>query len=274
MTQPTMTGEPRGSSSAPLKGRSMLEVAWCRKSLIGLATVFGLGLGVLFYTQATPQYQSKAQILIVKKRPDSFTGIDTRNLAIEDYVGTHKTLIESPTIINGAIQKRNLAKLECFTDKEDLTELIQKSLTVRRNLTGNAAGANSPNNNHVLDLAFRTTNPVEATAVLDAIIESYKDYLEETYRVIGDDMLKLITQARDVLQQDLKNQDTAYRKFRQEAPLLLSQKQQDGPSVTQQRLSGIESKRSALLVRRAEIQGYLKQSTPAWRLTAVRKSCW
>jgi len=116
--------------------------------LVGLGVVVGLILGLLYYAQTTPVYQSKAQILVVKKRPDTFTGIDTRQLAIEDYVATHKTLIESPTIIEGAIQRRNLASLECFAGKEELTELIQKSLIVTRN---RSAGTN----NNVLDLSFR-----------------------------------------------------------------------------------------------------------------------
>jgi len=59
------------------------------------------------------------------------------------------------------------------------------------------------------------------------------------------------------LQLDLKKQDAGYRTFRKEAPLLLS-RNKDGASLTQERLSSIESKRSGLLVRKAEIQGYLQ----------------
>ena len=246
----TVTEVTERSNAALLMGRSLLEIAWNRKSLIALGVGVGLIVGLLYYAQTTPVYQSKAQILVVKKRPDTFTGIDTRNLSIEDFVATHKTLIESPTIIDGAIQRRNLASLECFAGKEELTELIQRSLIVTRNRS-------SGTNNNVLDLSFRTTKPAESAVVLNAIIESYKDYLDLTYRNISDDTLKLITQARDVLQQDLKKQDTAYRAFRQEAPLLLS-RNKDGASLTQERLSSIESKRSALLVRKAEIQGYLQ----------------
>ena len=251
MAQPTaMTDEPQNGLPALVMGRGLLAIAWNRKYLVGLGVVVGLIGGLMFYAQATPVYQSKAQVLVVKKRPDTFTGIDTRNLAIEDFVATHKTLIESPTIIEGAIERRSLASLESFAGKPDLTELIQKSLTVARN---RSAGTN----NNVLDLSFRTTDPSDSAVVLNAIIQNYKDYLDVTYRNISDDTLKLITQARDVLQQDLKKQDTAYRAFRHEAPVLLS-RNKDGASLTQERLSSIEAKRSALLVRKAEIQGYLQ----------------
>ena len=75
-------------------------------------------LGVLYYAQATPVYQSTAQVLVVKKRPDAVTGVDTRHLAIEDYVATHQVLIRSPLIIERAIQKHDLGACESFARRE------------------------------------------------------------------------------------------------------------------------------------------------------------
>src|SRR4051794_24505170 len=119
MTQTAMSMESQQEgSSAYLVGRGLLEIAWNRKSLVALGIVVGLVLGLLYYVQATPVYQSKAQVLVVKKRPDNITGMDTRHLAIEDYVATHQTLIKSPLIVERAIQKRNLAALESLAHKE------------------------------------------------------------------------------------------------------------------------------------------------------------
>src|SRR5207248_1116862 len=61
--------------------------------------------------------------------------------------------------------------------------------------------------------------------------------------------------AQEVLKTDLKKQEDAYRAFREQSPLLLRGK--DGVNLTQDRLTSIEAKRSALLLRKAEIQGYL-----------------
>src|ERR1043165_7001264 len=151
------------SAFSPLKTRSLLEIAWNRKSLIALGIIVGLTVGVLLYVQATPVYQSKAQVLVVKKRPDNVTGIDTRNLVIEDYVATHTTLIESRTIIDRAIHNGQLNVLHCFADRDELTEFIKKSLTVSRN---RSAGATS----NVLDLSFRWTHALECPTGLQAII--------------------------------------------------------------------------------------------------------
>src|SRR5205807_1005264 len=150
----------------------------------------------------------------------------------------------SPLIVERAIQKRNLAALASLAHKEDLTEFVIKALSVSRN---RAAGSNTSN---VLDLSFRGTSATECPIILSALLDTYKDFLEETYRNISEDTLKLVLQARDVLQKDLMTQEKAYRAFRKEAPLLLM-RGKEGASLTQEQLSSIESKRSALLVRKA-----------------------
>lgn len=237
--------------SLPVIHRNLMEIVWKHKSLVALGLFAGLVLGGLAYMLWPPVYQSKAQILVIKRRPDIITGIDTRNLVIEDYVATHKALIESPTIIKLAIDKRDLTSLSSLRNAEFPIETIQKSLTVTRNRS-----AGSTNNNSVLDLALRARDDTEAAQILLAIIESYNDYMEETYRDTSDDTVKLITEARNVLKKDLRDQEDAYRLFRKEAPVLLT-KNRDGTTLTQERFGSIELKRSALLVKKAELQGYI-----------------
>src|SRR5579884_3622030 len=94
--------------------RGYLEIAWQRKNLIALWVVAALVVGVLYWAQATRVYQAKAQVLVIKKRPDNVTGLDTRNLVIEDYVATHQALIKSPLIIDRAIKRHNLDQLKCL----------------------------------------------------------------------------------------------------------------------------------------------------------------
>jgi capsular exopolysaccharide synthesis family protein len=250
MAQLITTEEPRSAISALLKGRSILEIAWSRKFLVGLGVVVGLALGLVYYNQSAPVYQSKAQVLIVKKRHDSVTGIDTRNLSIEDFVATHKTLVESPLIIEKAIEQHHLDGLECFDGADDLVEVILRSLSVTRN---RSAGIN----NNVLDFSFRATNPAESLVVLNAVIDSYRKFLDATFRDTSGEMLKLIQKEHDMAQQDLAKHEMEYQRFRQQATVLLSGTK-DGTTLAKERLSSIESKLSTLLVRKAEIRSYLE----------------
>lgn len=240
--------------SLPLPGQSgpnLLDIAWRRKSLIALGIVVGMVVGVLYYAQAKPIYQSRAQVLLVKKRPDSVTGIDTRQTGIEDLVATHQTIIKSPFIIKRAMRRSSLAELPCFVGDDDPPETIFKGMSATRNKT---VGVNTSN---VLDLAFRTTSAEDSTKILNAVIESYQDYLDEDYNKVSNDTLGLVLKAQNILEKDLKKLKQEHNAFlANDAPVLLRDK--DGvPPLTHERLGSIEAKRTGLLVRKAEIQGNL-----------------
>src|SRR5262249_58305699 len=98
--------------------------------------------------------------------------------------------------------------------------------------------------------------------VLGAIIDSYRDFLDETYRNVSDNTLELITKARDILEKDLAEKEKKYRAFREESPLLW-RGGKDGLTFGQTRLADIDSKRSALLVRAAELRERLQALTEA-----------
>ncbi len=94
--------------------------------------------------------------------------------------------------------------------------------------------------------------------ILGAVIDSYKDFLDETYRNVSDDTLKLIEKARDLLDRDLKDKRKKYRTFRENSPLVAEATPKDGVTPSQARLGELESKRLVLIVRAAEIEERLR----------------
>ena len=89
------------------------------------------------------------------------------------------------------------------------------------------------------------------------------DFLVETYRSVDEETVKLITEARDVLQKDLARKAKEYQEFRQNAPLLTRGK--DGATIHQETLSSLQSARSALRLRKAKLQGHLAAVEAAMR---------
>jgi capsular exopolysaccharide synthesis family protein len=231
----------------------LLAIAWQRKALLVLGVVLGLGAGTLFYAQRTPVYESSAQILVVKKRPDALpiAGLDASRLSVfDDYVPTHLAILKSPLIAGRAVKKRQLESLAAFAGHGDPTNAIIGALVVKRDIS-DAAGSSSK----ILTLSYRGAPADDCTTVLTAVIDSYKDFLEETFRDVSGETLEHITKARDILRQDLAEKEKAYREFRQRSPVLVRGK--GGMSLPQDRLLGIEARRSALMVRQAELQGRL-----------------
>jgi capsular exopolysaccharide synthesis family protein len=236
----------------PAGSRNLLQVFWQRKSLLILGAVVGGVAGALVYTQYAPVYQSSAQVLVVKKRSDPLpvAGGDPRVAFMEDYVATHLILIRSPLIVERAVQKRDLRSLKSFARSGDPSGAILASLVVGREKDANAA----PNN--IINLSYRGPVAEDCGTVLSAVVDSYKDFLDETYRNVSDDTLELITRGRDVLQKELSEKEQAYGEFRKKSPLLWKGK--DGINVEQERVAGIEEQRSKLMIRQAELAERLK----------------
>jgi capsular exopolysaccharide synthesis family protein len=251
MEQTAATTETVGLESTPTH-QSLWRIAWRRKSLVALGVVVGLVLGGLYYAQKSPVYQSTAQVLVIKKRPDALplSGADPRLSYFEDYLSTHVTLIKSQLIVDRAVQKEHLQGLSSLAEEGNATNSIIKWLSVARDRESGGT------NNNILNLSFRSSQSDECSRVLNAVINSYKDFLDETYKNVSDETVKLITQARDVLQRQLGEKQAAYVEFRKQSPLLWKSK--DGINLYQARLTDIEARRSALQVRRAEIQGRLR----------------
>jgi capsular exopolysaccharide synthesis family protein len=224
----------------------VLRSAWHHKLLVALGVIIGLVLGLLYYLQAPPVYQSSAQVLVIKKRPDfALPGAASEvQPHMEDYLATHQVLIRSPRIIGQAVQKGKLRELQSLADLPgDPTGAIAEDLKVSREKEVTT----------VLNLSFRGPVREDCKAVLSAVLESYKEFLDTTYHNVSEDTVKLISQARDLLETKIDQKQREYRKFRLSNPNLLRAK--DGTSVVQDRLINLEAKKSALQIRQAEIQG-------------------
>jgi succinoglycan biosynthesis transport protein ExoP len=230
---------------------SIVGIAWRRKSLVALGAVVGLVIGSLYYAQCAPIYESASQVLLVKKRPEAITGDNGHVSHFEDYVNTHRTLIQSPLIVERAVNQGSLAGLSSFEGEErQLTQAVIANLSVNRVSKSDGLGAES-----ILGLSFRGKVAEECGVVVNAILDSYKQFLGETYRDMSEDTVTLITEARDLLQKNLVAQEIAYREFRQTSPLIWKGTENVNPR--QDRLAMIESQRSTLLLRKTELQANL-----------------
>src|ERR1700677_3091335 len=212
-----------------------IQLVWKHKGLVVLGVVIGTVLGALYYAQARPVYQSAAQVLVVKKRPDALPmpGSESRGIS-EDYLGTHQVMIKTPQIIGGAIKEGKLKDLDCFAGMGDPTGKIIEGLKIVREVSKDGQLTN------ILTITFRGSDSPECKVVLDAVIESYRKSLNGDYEYVSDETARLITDAKEILGKKLTEAEDKYRKFRLDHPFLW--KGEKGVSLTQERLQSIEAK--------------------------------
>src|SRR5262249_20396719 len=148
-------------------GPTLMQIAWQRKSLVILGILLGLVLGLLYYAQKQPIYQSISQMLIVKKTPTDTLelGANQNRIAyMEDYMSTQSVLVRSPEIIGRAAKKPNLADLKSYPGErpENIVYLIRDNLQVLRDNRDSQTGQS----NNILTLAFRAPEADECHEVL------------------------------------------------------------------------------------------------------------
>ncbi|MBN1853479.1 MAG: polysaccharide biosynthesis tyrosine autokinase [Pirellulales bacterium] len=232
-------------------------LAWRRKGIIAFGILAGIGLAILYYYTATPQYESEVEILVTQKDSDmptqQYNGPTTVTRA-EELLATHIQIFQSPRIIRQAIEKRGLNKLpsvaKLIQEKGNPVDYIAKNLSVTRGGEGKAKEA------HVLSATFRSPSPEDGAAILDAIVESYQSFLGETFEDVSTEAINLITNAKDELANQVKDLETAFREFRENSPLLW--KGDQAANIHQHRLEQLETELATVRTRRMQAQARLE----------------
>ena len=237
--------ETRPSSPAPVRGpsRNVLQVFWQRRWLLVLGLVLGGTFGLLGYAQRPPVYKTSAQVLVVKKQAANalpVAGGDPRMAVMDDYVATHLILIRSPIVIERAVRKRNLGSLRSLAGNPVGT--IQAGLSATRETSKDSASAAG---NNVINLSYSGSDPGDVETVLFAVIESYREFLDETYKDTSNTTVELITQATDTLQKNLGEKEKAYREFRKKSPLVVVG--ENGVPIHQAKILEYQKDEAALL---------------------------
>jgi len=238
-------------SSVPRAIWILLRSAWQRKLLVALCLAVALALAALIDSQRRPIYKSSAQVLILNQQADGplLPRTNARLPHSDDSLAAHQLLIRSPLIIQRAVQKRQLQELKSFAQEGDPTGVILAGLSV-----GQATP--EPATLGILQLAFRGPDPDDCASALNAIIDSYQDFLDEIDRKANNNGThQLLIQERDKLEAELKGKHEAHLQLRRECPPLWKA---NGANPHLPRLTEIEVKRSSLRYRRIEIEGQLK----------------
>jgi capsular exopolysaccharide synthesis family protein len=251
-TNPADIGAEVENAGPDRRNLNLFQIAWNRKPLILLGAACGLALAGLYYAQKAPVYQSTARVLVTKKQADlSVPGMDSKQSSwyYDDYIASQAAVIRSQLIVGRAVEKAGLGRLRSFEGQGNPTGVIIGALTASRDAKD--GGGN------VLDLTYKGPVSDESDVILMAVIQSYEDFLADTYRNVSNEAADLIKKAEEVLHGKLDQDKKAYKELRLKGPVMVRSAQGGSSTVQQERLVNIEVRQSALLVRQAEIEGRL-----------------
>lgn len=243
----------------------LLDLLRRRRGLILLFVLTSLALAGIYCVVATTRYESSAEILIIPKdsRITSTTG--NMDLAMERAVGdellaTHMRIITSPRVIGDAIENRGLLDVKSLTANLPRDSVPRKDKVIkyiRENMSVERGGAGAAKDAQVLQVSLHHVNDEDCATTLEAIIESYQNFLGDTHQSAGGQAAALITKAGDDLEQTVKDQDEKYREFLQEAPMLWNS---NGANLNPHhvRLANLETELSNLQLQKSKVASRLE----------------
>ncbi|MBL8849872.1 MAG: polysaccharide biosynthesis tyrosine autokinase, partial [Planctomycetaceae bacterium] len=225
-------------------GQALLHRKWMLLFLIAL----GVGAGSLVHSRTEPVYASFAKLYIRQNQPTLVDGAGRTGQ--KNPLETYSVLICSPRIIQKAIADGSL---------RDLPSL--KGASAAATIIGGLTAAPHEDSTDYLMLSYSGKNQADTQKILDAVINAFVQDLEDSRSTMAAGDIKIITDARNKLQAELTDLEAKYAEFRKTAGLLYTQ--DGGLNFHQQRLTDIESKRSALMIEKSQTQT---------QLTAIEKA--
>lgn len=188
--------------------RFWLAIRYRRNLLLG-AIAASVAIGILYLLFATRYYGATAQVLVVEA--DDERG--TPNFASEDrwqrtLMPTHRSILCSSAVVAKAVGKLDAVHRVDLVGKpkDQWVETIQKNLTVR-----------AVQHTNVLELQYRSKEPRAAVAVVDAILDAYMEFIEETYQGAAKEIVTLLTSEKSQLEERLAEKEAQLLALRQEA---------------------------------------------------------
>lgn len=234
-----------------------------RWPLIVLGLFLGISLSIAYQLSTTPIFESDIEILVGQRTSELATsGTATSAHASgdsiqEDQLATHMRLFASRRIIENAVDSQSLAALDSFQHAKAAG--ISPVDHIIRNLKVGRGGEGSAKDAMVLMASYSDPTPADAAKVLNAVYDSYKQYVESHARNTSDEAVELIIEAQAKHEQELANADRDYRSFVASVPILLEGDQ--ASDIHKERLSKLEAELTEVRSNLEESQSRLDMIT-------------
>jgi capsular exopolysaccharide synthesis family protein len=180
-----------------------------RKSVLLTSLGIFCLLGILFFATATRKYRAQSSLLVLKTGSEAWSPTMTADRTMQDQIETYQRLCTSAVVLEGTLERLPALPPEIDRKKspnlwiDSLRELVSTN-TIRRT--------------SIIEIACISRDPKACVNVLNALIASYLDFIDQNHRSVAAEIVSVLEKERV----DLEN--TIEKKHRQ----LLQAKHQGG----------------------------------------------
>lgn len=212
MQTPTIaTGSSPGQSTTHIVHAAM-QFAWAirqRMHLVVMSLVVCGLLGGLYYATATRYYAAKAELLVMQ------TGESTMSPALRaqgteqgNLMPTFQNLLVSDKVIKGAI-----ARMPPELRRIDLPDEARPKWVaiVKQHLDARAV-----HQTNIITVQYRSKDPEAAVQMVNALVESYLEFMERMHQGTAADIVRVLTTEKDELRKQLAEKEEELRELNEE----------------------------------------------------------
>ena len=179
---------------------SVLRFLWLlrrRKSIVLAILAASIVLGIIYFGAAPRVYQAKAQIL-VKQSQDPMSAQSANSSNTQNEMATWERLMTSAVVL-----ERALAMLEILPPEIPHTSTREDAIEEMREMLN----AQALRRTSIIELSCRSEAPEAAVYVVNAVVASYLEYIDEHHKSESTKVVAMLTQERQRLEQQLAMQE-------------------------------------------------------------------
>ncbi len=230
--------------------------------IVGVCAFLGACFGLYNISKAISKYETHGSILVYQKMPtflDSSVSIPDPK-AYDALFATHVALIASQKVVDAAIEQYELEKhcpeiiheielKEAEGEHATFSSYVRSHLKVARAGSGDSAGA------FVIMVGFGHTSEEECPIVVNAILDTYRGFVNKSLLFDTDGAVQLVLKAKDRMEAEMQAKGDAYREFLKSAPGVWNRMTENNPH--QARIDAFKTELTALEMRRVAVASRL-----------------
>jgi succinoglycan biosynthesis transport protein ExoP len=228
------TADSTATSTAVILKQTLLVVRR-RKGLLIAGLCMAFLIGAVYYYSRDSVYEARAGIL-VHPLGDALSG---RSDDHANFMPTHIRLVTGKAILERAVEKLTLGNPE--RQQWPAAEELADSLKVT-----------SQKDTEILEVAYRTKDRSAAVPILEAIVGSYLDFVNETHRSTSRDILQILTQQKDELDRQLRAKESDLLRLQEKEGVLSSEDDKNNVAMT--RFSAVNTAFTQASMRKLELE--------------------
>jgi succinoglycan biosynthesis transport protein ExoP len=174
-----------------------VRVVRCRWTLVATTSLcLGL-LGILYYATVDRIYQARAQLLVQQTGPLVSSTGTTEHLTQQGMLPTYERLFTSTVVLEGALERlvelpRDRRADLIRTPRENWLALLRSKVAVR-----------SLRLTNVLEIAYGSRSPQEAEAVVQALLDSYTEFMKSNHETVAEELVTILRKERHEVEKQL-----------------------------------------------------------------------